>query len=298
MKAIDYVKSMTSALDRSAVVNELITLQQEVREQNLPINRAMEEALSGQKIQGKFNAELERRVDKVVRLGNKSHLTVYGTTLERIDGHIDMLIRNAKQSFTASFSAYSMTYTRTAILQLTSVIGQFLRYHRKAMLRIIVDHNTSGGKSVGGKWERGEEEYMSANMGDFVYSLGQLYFETKELEKRLGRASQAEVNESSADLIGAVSPDQADPFQVANLSVSVNPFFMVGKWAADYSHNRYQLAVEESKVIQLRLQELREQQSEAGASPKLQQIIEYNQKRLDKLEYRIRETEEEYAPTY
>ena len=118
----------------------------------------------------------------------------------------------------------------------------------------------------------------------------------KTVEDRFDSIPEIGANDDAIQMANATAePLDLDPFAFGLIPLGLNPIYHVRLAISEWQAKRYRTAEEESRMLEFRLLQLQEI-AKGNKDAALQQQIEYNQNRLNKLRYSLKEMEEDARP--
>lgn len=295
MSVIDYVKKLLPVSERRDVETTLNNLQIELNNYLIPVIADVRESFSNHSFKSPLYASYEKALRKYINY-NQPAINLMLDSLESIQRNFPFLEREVKQMFSVQFSTSNMQYNSVNLLRYIDAVGFYIRYARKFLLNLLADEAVATGSGTPSKWCAAEKEYLMSNLDNFAGLLDAMLKSESELRATFNKVSNAQVDEATAEIAARqLGQSRIDPLRVANFSPQRNWIFSLGKALAEWSHNRHLAAKEDLVAMQFRLREWKEIQANGNASPRLQSEIVKLEQRIEKLDSRIQETEEEYA---
>lgn len=293
MNILDYVRRLSPTYERKEVMGVLRQLREELRDHTLPIAKDAQEAFVDHTFKSAYARELTQAMRKRVMFQG-SPLDILVISLERLDSNIEVLEKEVKKKFSFQFSTTNITYDRVALLRYIESALFYTKYFRKLLLRLVAEEAITLGSAAPIRWAKAERMWLDGNLKAFVELYPAMAKDSRDLSQTLAKTSGAEIDESTVETAQKTLGSSLDPMQLQRFSAtSNNPVFFVGKMIAELQVKQYQAAKEESQALQLRLQEMRELQDGGSTSPKLQKLIHYTENRIEQLDYRIHQIEED-----
>lgn len=191
----------------------------------------------------------------------------------------------------------NLTFKNVMLIQLYDATSFFVDYSRKLLLTIY-SYESPGylsGDDVSMPYSKAEmleieEQFdtflkvsaLFAKHGDnatkLVEAIPDVQFDPRELDR-------------AKSMIGL---NKLDPLAMGFTPTTVNPIWWLGTAYEEWQHSRYEAAKEERKALNLRLIQMRLEQSQQQDASN-DQLIEYSENRLRKLNMKINKMEERYA---
>lgn len=292
MTILDYVRRLSPTYERKEVMGVLRQLREEMRDYTLPIAKDAQEAFVDHTFKSAYTRELTQAMRKRVMFQG-SPLDILVISLERLDSNIDVLEKEVKKKFAFQFSTANITYDRVELLRYIESALFYTKYFRKLLLRLVAEEAIALGSAAPLRWAKAERMWLDNNLKAFVELYPAMAKDSRDLTKTLANTATAEIDEATVETAEKTLGHKLDPMRLNAISANHNPFFIVGKMLAELQVKQYQATKEESQALQLRLQELREIQGGGDTSPKLQKLIHHTENRIEQLDYRIHQIEED-----
>lgn len=300
MQILKFFKSLLPSFEKSTLMEDLRIARDEIVSSTLPpyetaVAHFDSTAFADAEVKG-FDKELLKAVRTRIR-GNS--IRVIYEALQLSQDHLTMLESLADDQFSEDIVKQGMSYLKANILQTIQCVAFVSRYSRTLLNWILVceayANKTPGARPPEKVLKRPELKYLNEHKQAFFHSLGIMLQSTKDLEKTLKAIPNMIIEEENFDVAKrTVGLTKLDPLEFNLLPMRVNIFYGVGMIVAEWQASRFKAAKEERKLLELRLLQLREEYRESP-NAKLQENIEYNQERLDKVKYKLVKLEEKYA---
>lgn len=292
-----FLESLTGNFGRKDVLAEVSRLQDELRDHTLPLTEDLQNGFVDHGLSSQYHREINAALRRHVKFHGEA-VTLIHESLKRIDSNLEVIEKEAKRRFPTRTA--KLSYDTANLLQYLQAVGFYLRYYRKMMIRLIAEEGKRHGATKN-QWARAEIEWLDEGLMAFARLYPAMAVDSSELTQAIKQLSNADLEAAiQPQAIGneALTSRQTNLLQVGFLAPRFNPIFFLGKMRAEAQVKRYQSAQEEAQALQLRLQEMRELKEEGKASPKLQQHIQYTERRIEDLDYRIKKMQEEYLPEH
>lgn len=302
MNPLKFVQGLSPVLDRRQVVSEIKQVRDELTDNTMPELRQFQElfttAGSNTKpvpLDSKWVKQFERGLSRHMRFRGTSWVDAWVDTLEKTQFHLGDLEDLVRKEFGSEIPRSGMSFEKVTLLQVIEMMGFFVTYSRKLMLRITGEESTVQSKATKYTPSRGERELVDEQLDTFYLVFATLY-QQKDLKTTLTKLSDALIDEDTYEVARQSIPhNKQEALRVGMFSPSNNPFFIAGKWFAEWQVKRYQAAKEERQALQLRYQELRELAEDGNVNPKLQQHITHTENRIESLNYKIQKIYDDNA---
>lgn len=298
MKITKFISSLLPSMNRSDIKEDLATLNKELQETTLPAYITAVEQLAERDFTDdrtrEFDKLFEQRVNK---MKGRNHIVHIHHTLKELEKTVVVLNKMVDKHFATKIARESMTYLRAEILRYIAAATFVVKYSRRHLHYVLIcEINAKDGRThaLGKELSKAELEWLRENARGYMDALNSLSDDSKAVEKSLKAIPDAVISEERNEAVEAtVGKRKLDPFRLGFLPPRFNIIYLIGMRVAEYQANRLRAAKEEAKALEYRLLELR-QVEEGERDAKLQQLIEYTEDRVRKLNYKIKKAEEDY----
>lgn len=293
-----YIRSLVPSFSRNRIEEDLDALLKDINENTLPSFDAATEHFSRDKFSSKETLDFEKAFSRGVKLDGSykgNFIMVLNEVSKNTLQTIAYVKANLEKHFTEDVNATGMTYTRANVLRYIEVLGFYNRYARKLLLWVYdneaIAHKAS---SVLGKaFTKAEMDWLTKNRTAFFAAVRIVSIKQRELEGAFKNIPNMIVVPEEEDVvIETVGAAKVDPLRMGILPTKVNFIYHIRMSVAEYQVARYHAGVEEAKMLELRLLDLKKRSS-GEVDAKLEQLIEYTENRLKKLNAKLAKMEEE-----
>lgn len=300
MDILKFVKSLLPNFERKTLLEDIRATREEIKSHTLPPFETAVSHFDHTKFESRLVQAFDRELEKTVktRIRGNSVRLVY-EALKFSQDHLDALESLGNRILSDDVARSAMTYQKAALLQTVQTVGFMVRYARTWLNWVLIEEayatETPGSQPSANVMKNPELDYLSQYQESFFHALTVTLQSARDLEKTIKETPDALVEEDtygvSRQTLGLT---KIDPLRMGLFSVSWNPIYHVAMAVAEWQAARYKAAKEEAKLLELRLLQL-EQEYRETPNAKLQENVEYNQERLDKLKYKLKKLEERYA---
>lgn len=290
-----YVKSLKSVIDKEEVQATLAAVRQDLNTKTLPIINTAAAAFKTVKPKAKETLEYEERYRSSFRLGrNASAIVDIQTRLSGLDKNLDYLREMVEKHMPETVASSAIDRRSAIILQLVDMSSFTMRYVRRFIEAVIVLETQATG--IYDNYEKdnltkGEAEWVRSRFGNFLTIFKALTDDLPDFKKKFENIPHVNVDPTGDD-VSVFGSLKMDPFMMGFIPVNYNPFFIAGKWIAEFQAWRYHEAQEDLSRIQRRIL-LLEEATAGKANPKLEKEIVILRSKSESLTYRINKAEED-----
>ncbi len=299
MNITKFFAGLLPNFDRSQVIEDIEATRAKFDDVILPSSKMAERLMHNQQLKHPASLKFDQAFrQKLPLFGNRSWfqaLQMIGTVLS---DNLKYLEAQVPQQFAKDVTKATVTYRKAATLQLLEqmrFVGDYATRH----LNYLFECETIA--RVGGNLEqrfiKPELDYLAQNQDAFLTALKALYMPKATFAAMLESIPEIVVVPERAGVVEAtVGVHKLDPFKLGMISTRWNPIYHLRMRVAEWQVQRYMKAKEEKRMLELR--QLALQEALAGKQDaRLQQQLDYTAGRLQTLDYKIQQMEDQYSAT-
>lgn len=297
MSILNYFTSLIPSLEKRTILEDINNSLGELKSCTLPILKNTQETMGSNNYRFKdkdieaFNKKFNRDNKSGIK-GN--FVSVSYEIAKRIEENGPLLLKVVDEMFSTGMIASAITYRKASVLKYIEATSFFQIYTRKLLSQAYALETAAVGASdLAQALSPGEAKWLKDNEDTYIGCLTGLSMKSQLFEKALQDTPDTIVNPDTVNVVHATTGGKSDPFKMNFIGTSMNPIYHIRLRIADYQNAKYEAAMQERKTIELRILQLKNKQ-EGKEDAKLEQMIEYNMARLEKLNYKIKKMEEAY----
>lgn len=295
MNIMNYTRSLLPDFSRSRVLEDIEVTRRELIETTLPVFRTAADLFGKKKLSSKYSEVFDSNFDRDTRINHKGNwITGTFETLENMVETLDMVESLVHKRFASDLLKETMTILKLNLLQFVELMFFVTRYSRRALIVCLTTEVNAANKDDEylGILDA-ELKWLAANKDSFFRGIRCLSDKRKTVEERFEQIPEIRADEESIKMAMATAePGQIDPMGFGLIPLTLNPIYHVRLAISEWQARRYRCAEEEAQMLNYRLIQLREMQN-GNKDAALQQKIEYNQNRLNKIRYDLKQMEED-----
>lgn len=300
MKIEKYLDSLLPTFSRGRLMEDLAIIREELKDNTLPPLKSIANAFGKRKFESQWVKEYDARFQKEVnfRYSGNFFVGMY-ETLQEMEESIDTVESLINRYYTEDIVRDAMTILRVNLLQYLETMSFATRYARRiavAAMSIEVDA-VSEKQGVESVCSAGEIEWLTLRREHFFTALSVLSDKKENMEKKFTEMPDIKVTKESVDQTQAVvGISRVDPFKFGLIPIVLNPIYHIRMAIADWQVTRFKAAQEEKRMLEFKLLKLKlTASSNPKKDAKLDEQINYTEGRLQKLNYKLKEMEEDYG---
>lgn len=294
-----FLASVVPHFERNRIIEDIDSLATDLESNLIPSYVAADKLFAGKK----FGSHAGRTLEAMFHLRfkderNKTHLQFITQTLPGLLETLKMVERLVPEIFGRDVTKDALTYKKAAVLQLLSVIRFYNDYAGRYLLRLLAAEDAAVKKAPEDTTLLPiDKKYFEENLETFLQAAHVLALPTSVIAERLGNMQDLQIVVDKINTISAtLGTDTVDPLKLGFIGPAAtnSPIYKLRSAIANYQVAKHKANQETAKAIQLRLFALKD--AYAGKTdPKIQQQIEYNEGRLQRLKEEVASFEERFA---
>lgn len=298
MNILEFSRSLLPDFTRARILEDIEITRRELNEATLPPYRTAEDLFGKKKLLSTYSQTFESVFDRDVKINHKGNFIVgIYETLENMVENIDMVERLVHRRFASDVIKDAMTIFKLNLLQYVEMMSFVVKYARRLLIVVLTAEVNAANKEneMDGILDS-EIQYLAAGRDSFNRGIRVMSDKKKTVEDRFDSIPEIGANDDAIQMANATAePLDLDPFAFGLIPLGLNPIYHIRLAISEWQAKRYRTAEEESRMLEFRLLQLQEI-ARGNKDAALQQQIEYNQNRLNKLRYSLKEMEEDARP--
>lgn len=296
MNISEYVKGLKGVINKDEVLNTLSGVVQDLNSKVQPIVDTSEAAFKTMKMKSNTALGYEERYRQHFKLGRNVHVfTDLQQRLHVVDKNLDFVRDTISKTLPETVASSNIDHRSAALLQLIDNSAFMMRFIRRYIESVVIleteaiDMYEDYQKN---NLSKGEVLWVENRFGPFLLILDSLSEDPNSFRKKFDAIPHVKVDINSNDDFALFGRLKLDPYKMGFIPVSLNPFFIAGKWIVEFQAWRYKEAQEDLIRIQRRIM-LLEDAIGGKANIKLEKEIEILRGKADGLTYKINKAEED-----
>ena len=295
MSLQSFVSDLLPQLTKVRMRDDLIKARERISVELMPLLKSCHEAFGKREFKAAFVTDFEKRLKpKFPMRYNGNAIDALKLGMEEVLKNCDVLEKLVEKS-DERFTREAISILNVNLIQAIEgidFIGKFaLRYLN---LSITAEINVIEKRSEFSGIQPAMVKWAHDNTDAFIQVFSIMCIKEADLHRKLSDVPDIVVGPESANMIEATTPEKEyDPVQFGFIPVVINPVYRLGMWIAEIQAARLSSAKAERDTVAMRLVRLEQLLSDKD-DPALRREIEVYQNRLEKLEYSIKQREEEY----
>jgi hypothetical protein len=302
MKILDYIASLVPNFDKQRILNNVAALQTELGSTTLKSYEEAGNLFKAKKLKSSWNNEFDKNFHATIHGDrNENFVLAIANILKTVPAKLGFLESLIASDFSKDVTRDALTYKKATVLKYLELVQFVQDYGNRLLIKVMAletDANDPGDKSNPSldNAPMAIRNWMAKNERAFLDALAVLSMPLAEVKEKIESIPDINAVPENAGIVSeTVGGHRIDPLGLGFIVTTwMNPIFHVRMAFAEWQVERYKAKQEEKKMLEFRLLALQESY-EKKKDPKLQQVIEYTDGRLQSLNRKLSEIESEYA---
>ena len=298
MQIAKLVQSLLPTFTKNRILEDINMLREELKASTLgPYKSAV-----GDFGTRKWESDYAKAFEKAFESGYRSRysgnfIKPVNETLENILENLDTVARLVDVQYSNDVMRDAMNALKINLLQWVETAQFFVKYSRRLLVCTLTCEVNKINKEEAEFHGMVDAEitWLTSNRDNYLYALNIMAVKRAELEKKFEELPDVIVNEQTVGTLNeTVGSSKLDPMNFGLIPVALNPIYHIRMMVAEWQVARFNSAQAERKMLEFRILQLK-QAASGKKDARLEQEIEYNQGRLDKLNFKLAEMEKDYG---
>lgn len=297
MNLKSFFNSLLPSFERSRIVEDIELIRKEVVDVLFPALKTAITTMAGKSWSDNeanaFNSTFTAALPQFRREG---FLGGAQRIFSDLPAKLDAIDKMVIEIFAKDVTKDTITYRKAAILQYLDTVRFAVKFTGRQLLRLTALETAALNRAPFSEpFAPAETAWLKANEATYLQVMKLLAQHPKDLAALLEEIPDIAVVPDRVDLVKqTVGLDKIDPLKMNFLPPNLNPFYSLRLLYTEYQVKRYEIQVEEKRLLELRLLAMKEAMA-GKQDPRLAQQIEYTEGRLQRLGYKISEMEKHAA---
>lgn len=214
--------------------------------------------------------------------------------LKTVQENLNTAEKLVQANLSGQVSSLGLTYKQAAVLQYVNAIYLVSKYGRKWLNMIFVYESAryeESGTVIEDSITKDERKWLEETFSDFLVAYGTAIGDVATVMKKLNEVPEITVSESNENnLNSTVGLNKLDPMKAGIIATKANPIYFVRMVIAEWQVARFNESKEELRLIELRLQLMKELQAKRP-NAKLEKTIAQCESRVQAMQATVAELE-------
>lgn len=294
-RVIDFLRTLVPTFTKDEIKEKLRLVQQALAK-TIGLYVSAAEALKGN-AKSKAGQEFDSAFKRGVRTNLRgTPVEIIQQVLQNISSLGDLLSSLVEKNYNKDVTVEGMTYKRAEILRTLGFMDFTTTYARQLLHYLVAAEANVQAKTlpVGQERPKPEIEFLAQNQTSFFTLLIAFALPANDILKKIESIPDISVGEDDdTTIVPTVGIGRLDPLK-SNFVPGVTPMFMsIGTWWAHRQLARYERLVEDVRVIEYRLEQLR-LQAQGKEDAQLERTIAKYEEYLNDLAEKIAKADKKW----
>lgn len=283
--------------DKDRIENAISNTRKAIHEQIEPTMDDLESFFSETQPTSKYGKEFVTKVMISANIRNQADwFRGVRRAVEVVTEHLDTIQAEVSKGFAKRMVTEAASFRELNILGYVNVLSQFIDRLMKVFYTTVMEEaSTLGTRKY--RPSRGSMMYAMECLTFTTSAMVGIFANAKDLSRAIRTLADVEVTEETEEMLRSSRPLNATNLLASGFLASRwNIFFSIYKYYVEHQVNTYNRRKEERQVLQLTLQQVREDREGMtnGEKAKIQRWIETLEDRIERLDAKITNFEKEY----
>ncbi len=290
-----FVAELLPQLSKVRMRDDLLAAKERITVEVIPLLNSCVECFAKRDFKSPFVQHFEKELKNELhtRIKGNSIITINDIMAEVLKNceMLDRLINKSEERFTKE----AISILNVNIIQAIEGIDFIAKYTLRYLnLALTAEINVLENRSEFQGLQPAMVKWTIDNQTAYIKILAILSIKEADLSRKLSNMPDIVVSPDSANTIETTNDEKDyDPAQLGFIPVVLNPVYRLGMWIAEIQAARLSSIKAERDTVALRVVRLEQLLTDKN-DPKIQREIDVYQNRLEKLEYNIKQKEEQY----
>ena len=294
MSIINFVKAMLPSVQKSTIEEDIRTTIKELENITVPRFKATGEHLRIAPIKdgGILSMQKQFYSDMSIKYQGSNMIQDIGAALDRVLINLGQIDKMVDQILDGDVLNEGLTVKKAHLVHAVGCISFISTFALEFLEYTLMCEQVANGADE--PVDEYKTKYILGRYRSFFQKLSDYSLDPDKFKKVFLEIPDAIITSKNADSLSSMfTASKLDPFPSIGVSgFTGNPIYHVRLLVATWQGSRINVNKDRKRLLELRLLHLQEL-SQDSHNPKLEQEIEYLQKRVDKLDKSIREAEED-----
>jgi len=295
MKLGPYVSALLPSFTKNRLLADVAAMREELKVNTLPVLKTSAQLFGKRKFTDEWVKTFDTDFGKNCPIRYSGNFVSGLLALsDQVSDNLDMIEKMIGEYFAEDVLRDAITLLRVNVLQYLEVLGFVIQYSRRVLvISIGYEILAVGGESP--TTAQGEIEWIKRHRDAFMHGMQIIGGKSDKTEEQLRNIPEVVANPDTVGNASAtLGETKIDPLGFGFIPVKLNPIYHIRMAIAEWQNRRYQGALEERRMVEYRLMQLKLQE-DGKRDAKLEENITYTQGRLNTLNAKIEKMEAEYG---
>lgn len=269
------IRAMAPILPKRNILDSISTLQSQLDNHVLPMLEKSAAASTSRDHKSGFAKHIEKRFGDRKLVGSRENFV--GATF-RIAGlarkNLDVVQRFVNQNKIDNLAVEALDLKTVTLLNYVNAVTHVVDYSSRMInLYWIAENNVIANRNQFDGVVKGEYVWLEENLPKFISEMAAINIDESELDRKLTDISNTVFDPDEEETTKSLLPQgKMDPLGFGFIPLSINPFYIVGRWYVEWQDSRYKAYQLDLQRVELRIKSL-EEASAGNRSPATEKTL-------------------------
>lgn len=294
MSIINFVKAMLPRVQKSSIEEDIRTTIKELENITIPRYKATGEHLRVAPLKdgGILSMQKQFYSDTAIKYQGSNMIQDIGSAMDRILINLGQVDKIVDQVLDGDVLNEGLSVKKAHVVRAVGCMSFISTFGLEFLEYVLMCEQVANGADE--PVDEYKTKYILGRYRSFFQKLSDYSMDPEKFKKAFLELPEAIITSKNADSLSSMfNPSKLDPFPSMGVTgFTGNPIYHVRLLVATWQGARVNVNKDRKRLLELRLLHLQELEQDSH-NPKLEQEIDYLQKRVDKLDKSIREAEED-----
>lgn len=294
MSIINFVKAMLPRVQKSSIEEDIRTTIKELENITIPRYKATGEHLRVAPLKdgGILSMQKQFYSDMAIKYQGSNMIQDIGSAMDRILINLGQVDKIVDQVLDGDVLNEGLSVKKAHVVRAVGCMSFISTFGLEFLEYVLMCEQVANGADE--PVDEYKTKYILGRYRSFFQKLSDYSMDPEKFKKAFLELPEAIITSKNADSLSSMfNPSKLDPFPSMGVTgFTGNPIYHVRLLVATWQGARVNVNKDRKRLLELRLLHLQELEQDSH-NPKLEQEIDYLQKRVDKLDKSIREAEED-----
>ena len=291
-----FVSSLVSIFNKDTVIEDIRVTRGELDKLQVTYNFAADLARTWKFKDDTIKSMVAQFKSSVSGPDNGNPIVHIARNIKIIQENLNTAEKLIQANMNGQMSAAGMTYKQAALLQYVNAIYLVSKYSRKWLNMIFTyesSHYEDSGTIIEESITKAERKWLENTFRDFLIAYKAATGDSAKTLAKLNEIPEINVSEGDDKTLGStIGLGKLDPLQTGIIATKMNPIYFTRMIIAEWQVARFNEAKEELRLIELRLQLMRELEKKRPDA-KLEKTIQQTESRVQAMQAALAELGED-----
>lgn len=269
------IRAMAPILPKRNIIDSITTLQTQLDSHVIPMLEKSSAAATTRDHKSGFSKHIEKQFADRKLLGSRDNFI--GSTLNIVKlarKNLDTVQRFVNQNKVDNLAVEALDLKTVTLLNYVNAVTHVVDYSSRMINMFwIAENNVGAGRNQFDGVVKGEYVWLEENLPKFISELAAINIDDSDLDKKLNEMSGTVFDPDEEETTKSLIPRaKMDPLGFGFIPLSINPFYIVGRWYVEWQDSRYKAYQLDLQRVELRIKAL-EEASSGNRSPATEKTL-------------------------